>query len=196
MIRIGKSSTADTRTCDFANVTRGTLGASSVQHIGDVRLALGFFAQLLHRAAAVHDTDKLTDLDSFHADFVTGFKSSSWWERHRTLNRHHLTEADGVPADVNLIDVLDFIADCVMAGMARSGSVYPLALPPELLAAAFQNTVALLTQAVVVAAPDLPSLAPVLAVDKRAKRVPSRSTPDKAPNAVSSQRDATPGESQ
>lgn len=154
MIRIGKSATADTRSCDFRNVTRETLGASSAQHIGDVRVALGFFAQLLHRAAAVHDTDKLTDLDGFHADFVTGFATSGWWERHRTLNRHHLNMADGVPPDVNLIDVLDYIADCVMAGMARSGSVYPLALPPELLERAFQNTVALLTAAVVVAEPE------------------------------------------
>jgi len=154
MIRINKSETADTRTCDFANVTKETLEASSVQHIGDVRVALGFFAQLLHRAAAVHDTDKLTDLDSFHADFITGFKSSAWWERHRTLNRHHLNMEDGVPADVNLIDVLDFISDCVMAGMARSGSVYPLELPPELLWLAFQNTVALLTKAVVVGEPE------------------------------------------
>jgi len=150
MIRIRKSETADTRTCDFANVSRETLRASSEQHIADVRVALGFFAQLLHRAAAVHDTDKLTDLDSFHADFVTGFASSAWWERHRTLNRHLLANDDGVPGDVNLIDVLDYIADCVMAGMARSGSVYPLELPPALLATAFQNTVALLTKSVVV----------------------------------------------
>lgn len=150
MIRIQKSQTADTRTCDFANVSRETLRASSAQHIGDVQVALGFFAQMLHRAATVHDTDKLTDLDGFHADFVTGFKQEAWWERHRSLNRHHLNQADGVPSDVNLIDVLDFIADCVMAGMARSGSVYPLELPPELLATAFQNTVALLQRAVVV----------------------------------------------
>lgn len=156
MIRIKKSQTADTRTCDFANVSRETLGASSAQHIADIRLALGFFAQLLHRTAAVHDTDKLTDLDSFHADFVTGFTASAWWERHRTLNRHHLTEPDGIPADVNLIDVLDYIADCVMAGMARSGSVYPLHLPPELLERAFQNTVALLQNAVVVDEPPAP----------------------------------------
>lgn len=150
MIRIRKSETADTRTCDFANVSRETLLESSLQHIGDVSVALGFFAQMLHRAAAVHDTDKLTDLDAFHEDFITGFESSSWWERHRTLNRHHLTQEDGIPADVNLIDVLDFIADCVMAGMARSGSVYPLKLSPELLETAFQNTVALLTKSVVV----------------------------------------------
>lgn len=153
MIRIQQSSTADTRTCDFANVSKDTLGASSVQHIGDVRVALGFFAQLLHRAAAVHDTDKLTDLDGFHADFVTGFAASSWWERHRTLNRHHLNMDDGIPDDVNLIDVLDYIADCVMAGMARSGSVYASQLPPELLERAFQNTVTLLKEAVVVDPP-------------------------------------------
>jgi hypothetical protein len=33
-----------------------------------------------------------------------------------------------------------------MAGMARSGSVYPLSLPPELLERAFQNTVSLLKE--------------------------------------------------
>ena len=60
---------------------------------------------------------------------------------------------DGIPADVNLIDVLDFIADCVMAGMARSGSVYPLKLSPELLERAFQNTVELLKAQVVVEQP-------------------------------------------
>jgi hypothetical protein len=156
MIRIRQSQTADTRTCDFRNVTRETLGASSEQHIGDVRLALGFFAQMLHRAAAVHDTDKLTDLDGFHADFVTGFAQTGWWERHRTLNRHHLTEVDGVPDDVNLIDVLDYIADCVMAGMARSGSVRPLDLPVSVLRDAFENTAKLLADAVYVEEPPSP----------------------------------------
>lgn len=153
MIKIGKSATADTRTCDFANVSKDTLRASSEQHIRDVRLALGFFAQMLHRTAAVHDTDKLTDLDGFHADFVTGFAQTGWWERHRSLNRHHLTEPDGVPDDVNLIDVLDFIADCVMAGKARSGSVRPLDIKPEVLMRAFTNTAELLADIVVVEGP-------------------------------------------
>ena len=152
MIKIHKSETADTRTCDFANVSRETLGAASVQHIGDVEKALHYFAQMLYRAAMVHDTDKLTDLDGFHADFVTGFKETGWWERHRSLNRHHLTEPDGVPADVNLIDVLDFVADCVMAGMARSGSVRPLELPEGVLQRAFENTAKMLAATVVVEA--------------------------------------------
>lgn len=150
-IKIRPSETADTRSCDFANVSREQLRASSEQHIGDVRLALSYFAQMLHRAAVVHDVDKLTDLDSFHADFVTGFKLTGWWERHRSLNRHHLSEPDGVPSDVNLIDVLDYIADCVMAGMGRSGDVRPLTISDDVLRRSFDNTARLLAAEVVVA---------------------------------------------
>jgi hypothetical protein len=150
VIRIPKSATADTRTCDYSTVSKETLLASSKQHIADVREAHQFFSRLIAQAMLDHDTDKLTDIDGFHADFLTGFQQTGWWDRHRKLNRHHLTKDDGIPADVNLIDVLDFIADCVMAGMARSGSVYPLHLSPELLERAFQNTVELLKREVVV----------------------------------------------
>lgn len=149
-IRIPPSETADTRTCDFANVSKETLLASSRQHIADVGLALAFFQQLLTRTAVAHDTDKLTDIDSFHADFIQGFVLTEWWQRHKLLNRHHLTEEDGIPVDVNLIDVLDYIADCVMAGMARSGTVYPLQLSPALLERAFQGTVELLKAQVII----------------------------------------------
>jgi hypothetical protein len=150
MIEIQTSKTADTRTCDVSTVTKAQLLASSVQHISDVGKALAFFVGLLTQQAVRHDTDKLTDIDSFHVDFLTKFEQTGWWDRHRALNRHHLTATDGIPDDVNLIDVLDFIADCVMAGMGRSGSVYPLQLPPELLERAFQNTVELLKAQVVV----------------------------------------------
>lgn len=150
-IQIQKSETADTRTCDFANVSKETLLASSKQHIQDVREGLQFFASLIGIAIINHDTDKLTDIDGFHRDFVTGFKQTEWWDRHRQLNRHHLLAPDGVRDDVNLIDVLDMIADCVMAGMARSGSVYPLDIPQDVLRKAFDNTVELLKSQVVVA---------------------------------------------
>jgi hypothetical protein len=150
VINIRKSPTADTRTCDFANTSKETLFASSDQHIEDVRSGLAFFGELLREAARVHDYDKLTDIDGFHRDFVTGFKQTTWWDNHRKVNRHHLLEADGVPSDVNLIDVLDMIADCVMAGMARSGSVYALNIPQEVLKRAFDNTVELLKSEVVV----------------------------------------------
>lgn len=150
MIEITTSKTADTRTCDVTKVTKDQLLASSVQHIGDVGKALAFFGSLITQQAVRHDTDKMTDIDGFYADFQTKFVQTGWWDHHRQLNRHHLMQADGIPADVNLIDVLDFIADCVMAGMGRSGSVYALNLSPELLERAFQNTVELLKAQVVV----------------------------------------------
>lgn len=150
MIEIIKSKTADTRTCDFASVSKETLLASSRQHIGDIVKALAFFTSKLVEAAGEHDYDKLTAIDWFHADFVTGFKQTGWWDNHRCIHRHHLDKPDGVPQDVNLLDVLEHISDCVMAGMGRSGSVYELKLPDELLQRAFRNTVDLLKAQVVV----------------------------------------------
>lgn len=150
MIEITKSATADTRTCDFANTTKETLLASSLTHIGDVVKAMAFFSSKLFAAAGEHDYDKLTAIDWFHADFVTGFKETGWWDNHRKIHRHHLGQPDGIPEDVNLLDILEYIADCVMAGMARSGSVYDLVMPSELLEQAFKNTVELLKSQVVV----------------------------------------------
>lgn len=154
-IEIPKSPTADTRTCDVSTVSEEMLYRSSHQHINDVRRGLLYFRYLLDDAAARHDFDKLSDIASFHSDFKTKFQNTSWWDRHRQINRHHLMQADGVPADVNLIDVLDMIADCTMAGMARAGSVYELKLPDEVLRAAFENTCKLLlSQVRVIAAPE------------------------------------------
>lgn len=146
MIVIHPSPTADTRTCDWSKVTQEQLLASSVQHIGDIRAGLQFFADRLAVQAEIHDHDKISDIAGFHADFRTGFAQKGWWDNHRRVNRHHLTMGDGIPSDVNLIDVLDFIVDCVMAGMARSGSVYDLHLPPELLERAFRGTVTMLKE--------------------------------------------------
>jgi hypothetical protein len=143
MIRIKRSPTADS-TCDYAKVSRETLAQSTEQHIDDVGNGIFFIQARLQRARMLHDLDKLTALDQFHADFVTGFEQHSWWDNHRKITRHHLQEPDGVPADVNLVDVLEMIVDCVMAGMARSGSVYEVKIDPDVLMAAFRNTVELL----------------------------------------------------
>lgn len=60
-----------------------------------------------------------------------------------------------MPEDVNLVDVLDMIIDCVMAGMGRSGSVRPLDISPEVLMVAFQNTVELMKAEIKVSVPTL-----------------------------------------
>lgn len=150
MIYIKQSKTADTRTCDVSKVTKRQIIESSRQHIGDINKGLSFFMGMLERAAIFHDLDKLTDIDHFYADFITGFKETGWWDTHRRINRHHLLADDGVPDDVNLVDVIEMIVDCVMAGMGRAGSVYPLDIKPEVLMKAFHNTADLLKSQVVV----------------------------------------------
>jgi len=151
MIEIKKSPTADTRTCDVTKVERQQLLDSSRQHIADVAKAMAFFSSKLFAAAAEHDYDKLTEIDWFYSDFRTKFEQTGWWDNHRKIHRHHLGQADGVPQDVNLLDVLEYVADCVMAGMARSGDVYALEASDQLLRRAFENTVALLKSQVTVA---------------------------------------------
>lgn len=150
MIEITKSATADTRSRDFSKVSEDQLRISSRQHIADVAAGLRFFQELLQEAAKLHDHDKLSDIAGFHRDFVTGFTQTEWWDKHRKVNRHHLLQQDGVPADVNLVDVIEFIVDCVMAGMGRTGKVYPLNISPEVLMRAFNNTVEKLKAQIVV----------------------------------------------
>lgn len=152
MITIRKSPTADSRTCDVTTVTKEQLLESSTQHIADVEQGLKFFALCLRMAATAHDYDKITDIDGFYANFQTKFEQHDWWDRHKELNRHHLDPKDGkVPDDVNLIDVLDYIADCVMAGKARTGEVRQLTISTEVLMRAFWNTAKLLENEVKVA---------------------------------------------
>ena len=151
MITIQKSPTADTRTCDVTKVTRETLVDSSRKHIQDVQFGLAYFRQKLAEAGAAHDFTKLEHMDQFYSDFKTKFEKHEWWDAHQKIERHHLATPVGVREDVDLIDVLEFITDCVMAGMARAGSVYELKLPPEVFEKAFQNTVAKLKAEVVVA---------------------------------------------
>jgi hypothetical protein len=150
MIYIRKSETADTRTCDVTKVDKSTLIKSSQSHISDVQRALSLFEIMLYKAGKIHDHTKLLGIDQFYADFKTGFKTHDWWDSHRKQERHHIGQADGVREDVDLIDVLEFIADCVTAGMARSGSVYELKLPDELLQKAMKNTVDKLKAKIVV----------------------------------------------
>lgn len=140
MIHISKSISAGAyKNADFPKekVKEGT-----VQHIEDVGKAIAFFcSQLIHRAS-IHDYDKLTTIDRFHEELTTGV-DNGWWRDHQIMHRHHLTHI-GTPADVNLIDVLEYISDCVMAGLGRSGSVYELKIPEGILQKAFENTVEML----------------------------------------------------
>ena len=145
IITIEKSEIADSRTCDWSKVSKEQLLSSSKQHISDVGQCINFFKVMLNKASKNHDFDKVSDIDGFYSNFKTGFKERKWLDNHTKVNRHHIMNPDGVvPEDVNLIDVLEAVADCVIAGMARTGSVYDLEIEKEVLDKAFKNTVELL----------------------------------------------------
>lgn len=150
MIHIKKSSTADTRTCDWHKVSEEELLNASKEHIEDVKKGLQFFIEMIMESGRKHDWDKLERIGEFHADFKTGFDKHAWWDNHKKVNRHHLLDEDGVPDDVNLIDVLEMATDCAMAGMARSGEVYTLSIDSDVLTRAFKNTIELLTENIIV----------------------------------------------
>ena len=145
MITIQPSPSADSRTA-AGNVTKEELLESSKMHISDVQKGMNFFAQMILEAAGNHDHTKLEYIDEFYEDFKTkkdgDFKAGKWFSEHHLTERHHLL--DRCPDDVNLIDVLERIADICMAGMARSGKVYNDALDPAILERAYQNTIQLL----------------------------------------------------
>ena len=148
-IIIHPSPTADSRNVDDPSiVTKDQLLKSSKQHIQDVNLGLNFFKDLLTKNGQEHDTDKITDIDRFHNNFISGFDKREWLDDHYKLNRHHLREKSGIPDDVNLVDVIEYITDCVMAGKARSGKVSKIDIDPGVLKRAFNNTVRLLEQKV------------------------------------------------
>ena len=143
-IIIRRETKADTRTCDTKNVSLKDLVEATLQHIQDVGNCMQFFAESLINNTKNHDNTKMSGIEQFYADFKTKFEQHSWYDMHKVKERHHLDKPEGVRADVNLLDVLEHVADCVAAGYARGGEVYDLELPNEVLQKAFKNTVELL----------------------------------------------------
>ncbi len=152
MIEIKKSPDADSRTGGL-DVTIDRLKSSTESHISDVVAGMNFIADLLKERAISHDHTKIENMEQFHAALTSGhIKDSDWYKMHVTSERHHLLSH--VPNNVTLIDVMEHLVDCTMAGLARSGSVYDIVIPPEVLALAVSNTVELLKRNTHVVQPD------------------------------------------
>lgn len=145
MIKVKRTINADTRTAE-AEVTKEMLLRDTKSHIEDVKNGCNFFADMLIEAGKNHDHTKIDYIDEFYDNFKTrqqgdNFKKLGWWQKHLT-ERHHLN--DKCPDDVNLIDILEMITDCVMAGKARSGEVYEIVINPDIITKAITNTQKLL----------------------------------------------------
>lgn len=147
MIKIKKSPNADSRTATH-KVTISELFFNSKQHIEDVYNIMRWLSRNIIEIGLHHDHTKIHEIkdfyDSFEASqngFQGNFKDLHWYKDHHLTERHHVL--DKCPDDVNLLDLLEHIADIVAAGIARSGSVYDEEIPTELLVKAYNNTIKL-----------------------------------------------------
>lgn len=116
-------------------------------HKVDVINILDAFSKELTNRVKEHDWTKIRAPYSrmFYDDMKNtiengeDFTNSNWYKLHcEELERHHLNKY--CPEDVTLFDVLEMIFDCVAAGMARSGDVYPIEISDEILQKAIKNT--------------------------------------------------------
>lgn len=140
-IIINKTKNADSRTNDSIDLI--DLKSDTESHIEDVTSAMMLIVKLLIERAPLHDHTKLENLDEFHKALNSGhIKDTEWYRMHITKERHHLKSY--VPDDVNIIDVIEHICDCTMAGLARSGTVYDTDIDQNVLTLAINNTVELL----------------------------------------------------
>lgn len=147
-IIIQETKHCDTRALkDGEKLTEEAVKYDTELHIEAVEKCGDFLRDKIKEQFKEHDHTKLGKyLPAFTKALSSGFKGKEfkeqdWWDIHLT-ERHHLN--DRVPEDVNLIDVLEMICDCVSAGMARTGEVYDITLPDKVLKQAFNNTVDLI----------------------------------------------------
>lgn len=143
-IIINKSSNADTRSAN-GKVTKEQLEHDTLSHINDVQNVGYWLADKLKNQLVEHDHTKLDYLDEFYNDFnekiddgTRNFKEMNWFKNRHMMERHHLN--DSVPDDVNLLDIIEMVIDCTCAGLARSGNVYPITIPQEVVELAIENT--------------------------------------------------------
>ena len=148
-IIIEKNPNGDTRTAPN-EITFEQFQKANDMHREDVRKVMSFIAYRINRTGMKHDYTKKSDEELFYNDFLSTMNSGAdftkceWYQMHINSERHHLSSR--CPDDVNLIDVIEMIADCVCAGMARSGYVRDLEISSDILERAVKNTMELIVK--------------------------------------------------
>ena len=142
-IIIKKNPNGDTRTAK-GEVSFEEFAHANDMHINDVKNIMDFYADLCEYNGENHDFTKKKYEEQFYDEFTysrinkTDFRESDWYKNHIKEERHHIN--DFVHDDVDLFDVLEMIADCTSASLARSGNVREITIDKDVLYKAFQNT--------------------------------------------------------
>lgn len=152
-IELHKNPNGDTRTAP-KGITFEQFQEANDSHITDVAVVMDELSCKLCDNGGRHDWTKKKYEKMFYSDFLEAmcggidFVSGEWYQLHINEERHHLLSR--CPEDVNLLDVIEMIVDCVCAGKTRSGEIRNLEISSEILNKAFQNTVKLVDDMTVV----------------------------------------------
>lgn len=152
-LKIRKNTNGDSRVATKVP-TFSEFNDSNFEHCANVKDMMLNFAKDIKQQGENHDWTKVIEpyRSIFYRDMCnaiegrTKFEDGEWNKLHYATERHHLLR--NVPGDINLIDVIEMIADCVCAGMARSGEVGPLEIDESILMKAIDNTVKLMAESV------------------------------------------------
>ena len=153
-VKIKRNIFGDTRTATSVP-TFQIFCDSNRMHRDDVRNMMFELAAELKDRGADHDYTKIYEPNKslFYRELcakiegkIDSFTDGEWYPMHCKTERHHLNEH--CPEDVNLIDVLEMICDCVCAGMARTGTFRPIEISSEILQRAVENTAKMCVDAV------------------------------------------------
>ena len=115
---------------------------ANLNHIRDVRNVMTRLSIILDQQGKIHDWTKLRYENEFWEDFWSkDFVNGKWYQRHVHTEKHHPTSY--CHDDIDLLDIIEMVVDCVCAGKARAGEVRPMEINAEILKKAFENTVKL-----------------------------------------------------
>ena len=141
---IYKNSNGDTRTAP-KNVTFKEFQKANDMHREDVKNTMNEVAFLLMEKGKKHDWTKKDYEEMFYNNFLstlnngTNFIEDEWYQLHIEKEKHHLFSK--CHDNVDLLDVIEMVVDCVCAGKARSGEIRGLEINQEILDKALKNTV-------------------------------------------------------
>ena len=150
---IYKNPNGDTRTAP-KGITFEQFQEANNSHIADVGKVMFKISDMLKDNGCKHDWTKKSEEKMFYGDFIEtmagslDFVSGNWYQLHVNTERHHLLSR--CPEDVNLLDVIEMVVDCVCAGKTRSGEIRGLEITTEILDKAMKNTVKLVDDMTIV----------------------------------------------
>lgn len=143
-IIIKSNPNGDSRTAP-KDVSYENFQEANCMHKHDVEKVMNWVAAQVEVRGKMHDYTKKTHERLFYDNFIstmnegTDFVNDEWYQLHINRERHHLLSR--CPEDVDLIDVIEMLVDCVCAGKARSGEVRDIEINDEILRKALNNTI-------------------------------------------------------